>query len=166
RRFRGPVRHAQWPAAALLALGQGANDAQKAVGVVALVLAAEGVASPGAPPGWAVLGAALAMAGGTALGGWRIVRTIGRRIYPLRPLDSLASQAASAAVIVGASVAGAPISSTHVVASSVVGAGLGRERWRRVRWAVVQEMALAWAMTVPATAALGALAVWAWRAVT
>jgi len=166
RRFEGPVRDVQWATAGLLAVSQGANDVQKAVGVVAAVLLAEGTTSSLDAPFSATLGAALAMAAGTALGGWRIVRTIGRRIYDLRPVDSLASQSGSAAVVLCASLAGAPVSTTHVVASSVVGAGAGRRRWSRIRWAVVREMGLAWLLTIPATAALAAVALTTWRWVT
>jgi PiT family inorganic phosphate transporter len=157
RGFDGPVRDVQWLTSGLLAVSQGANDVQKSVGVIAAVLLAEDVSSSLAPPFLATLGVALAMGAGTALGGWRIVRTIGRRIYDLRALDSLSSQSGSAGVILAASIAGAPVSSTHVVASSVVGVGVGRRRWSRIRWAVVTEMALAWLTTIPASAALGAL---------
>ena len=164
RRFAAPVRATQWATSASLAIGQGANDAQKAVGAVAAVLLASGTTASLQAPLWAIVGAALAMAAGTTLGGWRIVRTIGRRIYELRPVDGLANQTASTAIILGASVAGAPISSTHVVASSVVGVGMGRRRWGRIRWAVVTEMGIAWMTTLPATALLaaGALSLWRW----
>lgn len=158
-----PIRGAQWLTSALLSVGQGANDAQKAVGVVAAVLLAEGTTSTLEAPLWAVVGAALSLAAGTALGGWRIVRTIGRRIYELRALDALASQTGSAVVVLGASLGGAPVSTTHVVASSVVGAGGGRRRWGRIRWAVVTEMGIAWVTTLPATALLAAAALSAWR---
>ena len=100
---------------------------------------------------------------GTALGGWRIVRTVGRRIYRIRPLDGLASQTASASVIFGASLVGAPVSTTQVVASSIVGVGGGRRRWRHVNWAVVRHIGLAWLITIPATAALAAVALAIWR---
>jgi PiT family inorganic phosphate transporter len=163
RKFTRPVRGAQWVTAGVLAISQGANDAQKAVGVVAVVLLAEGETTSLEAPLLATLGASLAMAAGAALGGWRIVRTIGRRIYDLRPLDGLASQTGSATIIVAASIAGAPVSTTHVVASSVVGVGLGRRRWGRIRWAVVTEMAIAWVTTIPATAALAAVTLGAWR---
>jgi inorganic phosphate transporter, PiT family len=164
RRVSSLVRGAQWVTSGALALSQGANDTQKTVGVVAAVLLAEGETSELGAPFLAVLGAALAMATGAALGGWRIVRTIGSRIYDLRPLDGLASQTASAAVVWTASLAGAPVSSTHVVASSVVGVGGGRRRWGRIRWEVVREMGAAWVTTIPATALLAALmmGVWNW----
>jgi PiT family inorganic phosphate transporter len=163
KRFTRPISDAQWVTSLLLSVGQGANDAQKAVGVVAAVLLAEGMTSSLDAPLWTIVGAALAMAAGTALGGWRIVRTIGRRIYDLVPLDALASQTGSAALILGASFAGAPVSSTQVVASSVVGAGVGRSRWGRIRWEVVNEMGIAWLTTMPVTTLLAAAALSAWR---
>ena len=163
RRLETPVRRAQWGTAGLLAVSQGANDVQKAVGVASAVLLAEGATSSLEAPLALTLGVALAMAAGTALGSWRIVRTIGLRIYDLRPLDSLASQSGSAAVVLAASVAGAPVSTTHVVASSVVGVGGGRRRWSRIRWAVVREMGIAWVLTIPATAVLAAAALATWR---
>jgi PiT family inorganic phosphate transporter len=101
---------------------------------------------------------------GTALGGWRIVHTIGRGIVRLHPLDGVAGQGASAGVIVAASALGAPVSTTQVVASAVVGVGGGRRRWRHVHWAVVRDMALGWLVTLPVTAALAAGAVLLWEA--
>jgi PiT family inorganic phosphate transporter len=94
------------------------------------------------------------------------VRTIGRRILRLRPLDALASQGGSAAVIALASALGAPVSTSQVVASSVVGAGLGKRRARRIRWDVVRQIALAWVTTVPAAGLVAAasLPVWRWLA--
>lgn len=166
RRVETPLREAQWLTSGFLALGQGANDAQKSIGVIVAVLFARGSIASLHAPFAVTLGAALAMAAGTLLGGWGIVRTIGRRIYELRPLDALSSQSSSAAVILGASIAGAPISGTHVVASSVVGVGAGRRRWRKIRWAVVREIGLAWLTTIPATAVLAAAAFSLWRLVT
>ena len=87
----------------------------------------------------------------------RKVKKVGRGIYRIQPAEGLASQAASAGVIFGASVVGAPVSTSQVVASSIVGVGGGRRRWRHVRWAAVGDMALAWSLTIPATAVLGAL---------
>jgi PiT family inorganic phosphate transporter len=150
---------------AWLAFSHGANDAQKAVGVIAALLLAAGRSDTLSAPLWAVLAAGGALTVGTALGGWSIVHTIGRRIYRVRPLDGLASQAGSAAVILASSFAGAPVSTTHVVASSVVGVGAGRGKWTHVHWEVVREMGLAWLTTIPATAALAALALVLWRAV-
>jgi PiT family inorganic phosphate transporter len=165
RRLEPAVRVAQRAGAAWLALVHGSNDAQKAAGVIAALLIAGGEASGRSAPGWAVVGSSVALATGTTLGGWGIVRTVGRRIYPVRPLDSVASQASSASVILLASLLGAPVSTTQVVASSVVGVGGGRRRWRHVDWVVVREIAAAWAVTIPATGVMAALALLAWRSV-
>ena len=147
-----------------LALTHGANDAQKAVGVVALLLVAGGELHH---LDVADLGRARVRRrpdpAGTAIGGWPIVRTLGRRITLIRPLDALASQTGSTAVLLGATLIGAPVSTTQVVASSVVGVGGGRRRWRHVRWRVVRAMLLAWLMTVPATAAFAVVALLPWR---
>jgi PiT family inorganic phosphate transporter len=157
RRWRHPIRVGEWLMSAGLAFSHGANDAQKAIGLLAALLVADGqIASPSAPT-WAVLGCAAALTAGTAIGGWRIVKKVGRGIYRIRPAEGLASQAASAGVIFGASLAGAPVSTSQVVASSIVGVGGGRRRWRHVRWAAVGDMGVAWALTIPATAVLGGL---------
>lgn len=158
-----PVLRAQWVTSAWLAFSHGANDAQKAVGIIAALLLANGTTASLHAPVWVELAAAIALTIGTAFGGWSIIRTIGRRIYRLRPLDGLASQTSSAAVIVGASVIGAPVSTTQIVSSSVVGAGVGRRRVRRIRWQVVREIAIAWITTLPAAGLLGAAAYPLWR---
>jgi PiT family inorganic phosphate transporter len=156
RRWARPVALGEWVMSAGLAFSHGSNDAQKAVGLLAAVLVAGGrLAEPSAPT-WAVLACAAALTLGTAVGGWRIVKTVGRGIYRIQPVDGLASQAASAGVIFGASLAGAPVSTSHVVVSSIVGTGGGRRRWKHVRWAAVLDIALAWVVTIPATALLGA----------
>ncbi len=133
-----------------LALTHGANDAQKSIGIVAALLVAAGEASHLASPLWAELACGAALTAGTALGGWPIIRTIGRRIIRLRPLDALSSQTGSTAVLLGASLIGAPVSTTQVVTSSVVGVAGGRRRWRHVHWPLVRTLALAWLVTIPA----------------
>ena len=115
-------------------------------------------------PLWAKIVTGIALTMGTALGGWRIVKTIGQRIFSLTPLDSFASQASSTAVILGASLVGAPVSTTQVVASSVVGVGGGRRRWKHVRWQIVREMGVAWLTTIPASALLAVIVLFVWRA--
>ncbi|MDX6681803.1 MAG: inorganic phosphate transporter, PiT family [Solirubrobacteraceae bacterium] len=163
RRWDELVKSAQWATSATLAFSHGANDAQKSVGVIAALLLADGRTQTFSAPLWVKIGCAAALTLGTAAGGWSIVRTVGRRIYHLHPVDGLCSQGASAAVILGASFLGAPTSTTQVVASSVVGVGAGRRRWHHVRWTVVRQMALGWIVTMPATAAIGALTLLAWR---
>ena len=164
RRWRAPVRAGEWAMSAALAFSHGANDAQKSIGVIAALLLADGRIDTLAAPLWVKLVCAAALTVGTALGGWRIIRTVGRGIYRIQAVDGLASQTASAGVILGASLVGAPVSTTQVVASSVIGVGVGRRRWHHVRWAVVRQMGLAWLITIPATVALGGCAVglWGW----
>jgi PiT family inorganic phosphate transporter len=156
RRWRAPVRSGEWVMSAALAFSHGANDAQKSVGVIAALLLATGHISTLAAPTWAVLVCAAALTAGTAMGGWRIIHTVGRGIYRIRPVEGLVSQTSSAAVIFGSSLLGAPTSTTQVVASSLVGLGGGRRRWRHVRWPVVGHMGVAWVITIPATGVLAA----------
>ncbi len=131
--------------------------------MIAALLLATGKTDSLSAPLWATTGSAAALTIGTALGGWKIVRTIGQRIYRIRPLDGLSSQTSSSTVILAASFLGAPVSTTHVVASSIVGIGVGRHRWRHVRWVIVREMGIAWVTTIPATAILAAAALVLWR---
>ena len=165
RLVRGPIRVGEWGMSAALSFSHGANDAQKAMGLIAALLLAAGRQSTFAVPLWVKLGCGAALTLGTALGGWRIVHTIGHRIFRLAPVDAFASQSGSTAVILGASYLGGPVSTTQVVASSVVGVGGGRRRWRHVRWSVVGSIGFAWLLTLPATAALGAVSFLVWRAV-
>lgn len=163
-RWNAPVRGGGWVAAAGLSFSHGGNDAQKAMGVIAVLLLASGNTSTLTVPLWVKILTGIALTLGTALGGWRIVRTIGRRIFSLTPVDSFSSQVSSTAVILGASLIGAPVSTTQVVASSVVGVGAGRRRWKHVRWQIVREMGLAWLTTIPAAALLAVGVLLGWRA--
>lgn len=165
RRAHGPIRASEWAMSAALSFSHGANDAQKGMGAIAALLLATGHFESFAVPLWAKLTCGAALTAGTALGGWRIVRTVGRRIFRLAPIDGFASQSASTAVILGASFAGAPVSTTQVVASSVVGVGGGRRRWRHVRWAVVRSISMAWLLTLPCAAAVGAVTLAVWDAI-
>ena len=165
RRVKTPIRAAEWTMSAALSFGHGANDAQKAMGVIAALLLASGHIDTLAVPLWVKLACGAALTLGTAMGGWRIIRTIGRRIFRLAAIDGFASQSASTAVILPASYLGAPVSTTQVVASSVVGVGGGRRRWHHVRWGVVRSIAFAWLFTLPAAAALGAIMLVIWKAV-
>ena len=165
-RIEGTVRGSQWFTSGWLAFSHGANDAQKAVGVVVALLLAHGTISTLASPVWVELACATAVTVGTVMGGWTIVKTIGRRIVKLRALDGLVSQTSSAAVILASSVIGAPVSTSQIVSSSVVGTGVGRGRAKRVRWHVVGKILLAWVTTLPAAALIAAavLPFWRWLA--
>lgn len=166
RRWRGIVQGEQWLTSAALSFSHGANDAQKSVGVIAALLLADGRINSLSAPTWVIVACSVALTAGTALGGWRIIRTVGRRIYRIHPLEGLSSQTSSAGVIFGASLLGAPVSTSQVVASSVVGIGAGRGRLRHVNWELVRQIGLAWLITLPASAALAgtALALWRWLA--
>ena len=163
RRWRAPARLGEWTAAAALAFSHGANDAQKAIGVIAALLLASGRIDTLSAPTWVTVLCSAALTAGTALGGWRIIRTVGRDIYRFQLIEGLASTGASAAIIFGASLVGAPTSTSQVVASSVVGVGGGRRRWRHVHWEVVRQMGVAWLITLPSTAVLAALVFELWR---
>ncbi len=103
---------------------------------------------------------------GTAFGGWGIVRTIGRRIFPVHEVDGLVSQGTSASLILAASAIGAPVSTTQVVSSSIVGIGVGRRRYRHVGWTVVRDILVAWVTTIPAAAIIAAVSLPVWRYIT
>ena len=163
-RWNLPVRGGGWVAAAGLSFSHGGNDAQKAMGVIAVLLLASGQTTTLTVPLWVKVVTGVALTLGTALGGWRIVKTVGQRLFSLTPLDSFTSQASSTAVILGASLIGAPVSTTQVVASSVVGVGGGRRRWKHVRWEIVRDMGMAWLTTIPAAAVLAVVVLLVWRA--
>jgi len=165
RRVQRPILGAGWVTAAGLSFSHGANDGQKSMGVIAALLLAAGDVQTLQVPLWAKVGCGAAITLGTSLGGWRIVRTVGRGIVHLAPIDGFASQTGSTAVILPASYLGAPVSTTHVVVSSVVGVGAGRRRWRHVRWTVVRSIAVAWLLTLPGAAVLGAGTFLVWRAI-
>ena len=138
-----------------LALSHGANDAQKTMGIIAMGLVAAGSIDTFYVPTWVIVVSAGAIAFGTWVGGWRLIRTLGYGFYRIRPIHALTSQVASAGVILAASLAGGPVSTTQVVSSSIVGAG-SAERVSKVRWRVAQNIVVAWFLTIPASAAVAA----------
>ncbi|MGH2513642.1 MAG: inorganic phosphate transporter [Candidatus Limnocylindrales bacterium] len=159
----GPVRLGQHLTSAWLAASHGSNDTSKSAGLVASLLVAGGLSTgfDVSPP--IILGSAAALTLGTALGGWGIVHTIGRRIFPVRTVDALVSQGSSAAVIFAASLLGAPVSTNQIVASSIVGIGLARRRWHHVRWLVVRRNLATWLTTIPAAGLIAAISLPVWR---
>ena len=147
------LRNAQWFTAAGLGFSHGANDAQKSMGILTLVLLLGGFIDKFVVPFWVMLACATAITFGILSGGWRIVRTLGFAIYKVRPLHAIDSQLTSAAVIFAASAIGAPVSTTHVVATSIMGIGAS-ERPKAVRWAKAGEIATTWVVTIPGAAAV------------
>ena len=141
----------------LLAVAHGTNDAQKTMGVIALALVANGDLASGAdPPTWVIVSAATAIALGTYMGGWRIIKTMGTRIIKMDAAQGFSAQGAGSAVILASSHFGYPLSTTHVISGAVMGAGAGK-RLSAVRWGVAGNIVAAWLLTFPAAAAIGAL---------
>jgi inorganic phosphate transporter, PiT family len=158
----GPVtkgfKFGQLISGGLLALAHGTNDAQKTMGVITLALIAHGdiAANNFHVPDWVVVSSASAIALGTYSGGWRIIKTMGSRIIKMDSAQGFAAQGAGAAVILAASHYGYPLSTTHVISGGVMGAGAAK-RVSAVRWGVAGNIVVAWVLTIPAAAAMGAL---------
>ena len=145
------LRRMQFVTAAGLAFSHGANDAQKSMGMLTLVLVLGGFIPTFEVPFWVMLSCAIAITLGILSGGWRIVRTLGFAIYRVRPLHAFDSQLTSAILILSASYLGAPVSTTHVVATSIMGIGYS-ERPRAVRWKKAKDIGKTWLYTIPASA--------------
>ena len=161
RQRPGPVvrgfRLGQVLSGSLLALSHGTNDAQKTMGIIFLALVANGNVSPDAPvPEWVVVSAATAIALGTYVGGWRIIRTMGSRIIKMDPAQGFAAQGVGATVILAASHVGFPLSTTNVISGAIMGTGAAK-RVSAVRWGVAGNILGAWVLTLPASAAVGGL---------
>ena len=139
-----------------LALSHGSNDAQKTMGVITMGLVAAGMLDSFVVPTWVVALSAAAIALGTLSGGWRLIRTLGGKIYRIRPVHAFSSQASGAAVIFVAALLGGPVSTTQVMSSSIMGVGAA-DRINMVRWGILREMTTAWALTIPVTALMAGL---------
>jgi PiT family inorganic phosphate transporter len=149
-------RAGQIASAALVSLAHGTNDAQKTMGVITLALVTGGVLVPDSdPPVWVIASAGMAIALGTYLGGWRIIRTMGKGLTDLQPQQGFAAQTSAATVILASSHLGFSLSTTHSVSGAVMGAGLGR-KGGVVRWSTAGRMLVAWLLTLPAAALVAA----------
>jgi inorganic phosphate transporter, PiT family len=141
----------------LFSLAHGTNDAQKTMGIIFLALIANGnLSTSDSVPTWVVISAASAIALGTYVGGWRIIRTMGSRIIKMDPAQGFAAQGVGAAVILSASHVGFPLSTTHVISGAIMGAGAAK-RISAVRWGVAGNIVVAWVLTLPAAAVVGAV---------
>ena len=144
--------------ASMVSLAHGTNDGQKTMGIITLTLVTAGMLPSGsAPPFWVILIAGTAIALGTYLGGWRIIRTLGKRVTEIEAPQGLAAETSSTAVILVSSQLGFPLSTTQVCTGAIFGAGAGR-RLAAVRWGMAGQMAIAWLLTLPAAAIVGAVA--------
>ena len=157
-------RRMQLVSAAAYSLGHGTNDAQKTMGIVAVLLFSTGyLGGEFYVPFWVVLTAHAAMGLGTFAGGWRIVRTMGMRITKLRPVGGFCAETAGAVTLFGTALAGIPVSTTHTITGSIMGVG-AIQRFSAVRWGVAQRIVWAWIFTIPAYAVVAALTWWLMRA--
>jgi len=153
---QGVFRRLQLLSAAAYSLGHGTNDAQKTMGIIAVLLFTTGhLGGEFHVPLWVILSAHAAIALGTLFGGWRIVRTMGLRITKLEPQDGFAAEAASAAAILFATQVGIPVSTTHTISGGIVGVG-STKRLSAVRWGVAVNIVIAWILTIPASALIAA----------
>ncbi|HEX3808819.1 MAG TPA: anion permease [Rhizomicrobium sp.] len=156
-RVDGIFRKVQFISASLYSLGHGGNDAQKTMGIIAALLAAHGQLTGGFHiPLWVVISCNGAMALGTLLGGWRIVRTMGSRITRLAPVQGVCAETAGSITLFLATYLGIPVSTTHTITGAIVGVGAAR-RTSAVRWNVAKDIVIAWVITMPAAAAVGAV---------
>ncbi|MBC8508900.1 MAG: inorganic phosphate transporter [Chloroflexi bacterium] len=142
-----------------LSLSHGTNDAQKTMGIITLGLVTAGIIPDFKVPLWVITISAVAIALGTALGGWKLIKTLGGKFYKIRPVHGFSSQLTSAIVILGASIVGGPVSTTQVVSSSIMGVG-SAQRVKMVRWGVAKEIIVAWIITIPITMVMAAGIYW------
>ncbi len=152
-------RRMQLVSAAAYSLGHGTNDAQKTMGMIAVLLFTSGYLGPNFyVPVWVIAAAGVAMGVGTLAGGWRIVKTMGMRITKLRPVGGFCAETAGAITLIGTALAGIPVSTTHTITGSIMGVG-AIQRFSAVRWGVAQRIVWAWILTIPASGVVAAV-VW------
>ena len=149
-------RRIQVLSAGFMAFSHGSNDAQKTMGIITLALFSAGVIPDVSVPVWVILASATAMSLGTAIGGWRIMRTMGRRVVDLEPVHGFVAETTSATILLATAHFGIPVSTTHVISSAIMGVGSSRGP-RGVRWGVARNIMVAWVLTIPAAAGVAGL---------
>lgn len=149
---------AQIASAAAMALNHGMNDAQKSMGIITMALVSAGALTKFEVPTWVKLGCAVAMALGTSIGGWKIIKTMGQNMAKLAPVNGFAAETGAAAVIFVASMMKAPVSTTHIISTSIMGVGASK-RLSSVRWTVAKSIVWAWVLTIPITAIISGICI-------
>ncbi len=149
-------RRLQVFSAGYMAFAHGSNDAQKTMGIITLALFSAGVIPTNDVPAWVIVIAASAISLGTAIGGWRIMHTMGQRVVQLEPIHGFAAETTAATVLLVTAHLGMPVSTTHVISSAIMGVGASRGV-RAVRWGVARRILVAWVLTIPAAALVGGL---------
>jgi PiT family inorganic phosphate transporter len=153
-------QHLQFVSASLYSLGHGGNDAQKTMGIIAVLLYSQGhLGGEFHVPFWVVIACQIAMALGTLIGGWRIVKTMGSKITRLTPMQGFCAETGGAVTLFAATWLGIPVSTTHTITGSIIGVGAAR-KMSAVRWSVANNIVIAWIITIPASAAIAALFYW------
>jgi Phosphate/sulphate permeases len=143
--------------AGYMAFAHGSNDAQKTMGIITLALLSTGAISEFIVPTWVIVVSATAMSAGTAVGGWRIMRTMGQRVTKLEPVQGFAAETTGASILLATAHFGMPVSTTQVISGAIMGVG-SSQGVRHVRWGVARRILVAWVLTLPAAGLLGALA--------
>jgi PiT family inorganic phosphate transporter len=151
RRFR----RLQVFSAGYMAFAHGSNDAQKTMGIITLALFSAGVITDNTVPTWVIVIAATAISAGTAVGGWRIMKTMGQKVTDLEPVQGFAAETTGATIILGAAHFGMPVSTTQVISSAIMGVGTSKGT-RHVRWGVARDILVAWVLTIPMAGLIGA----------
>jgi inorganic phosphate transporter, PiT family len=154
RKMNKLFRRLQVVAAAFMSISHGSNDGQKTMGIITLALFLFHKIPAVEVPFWVKLTCASAIAFGTATGGWKIIKTVGKKIFKMEPIHGFAAETSSAMVILSATMIGAPISTTHVFSSSILGVGSSK-RFSAVKWGIAGQMVVAWLLTIPASAVVG-----------
>ena len=149
-------RRLQLISAGAFSFSHGTNDAQKSMGIITAALVTGGLIPSYKVPDWVIICCALAMAGGTMAGGWRVVKTMGQRITKLTPFGGFAAETSAAVTLIGTAAAGIPVSSTHVITGAIAGVGASR-RLTAVRWGVTRRIVWAWVLTIPGAGLMGAM---------
>ncbi|KPK99569.1 MAG: inorganic phosphate transporter [candidate division Zixibacteria bacterium SM23_73_2] len=142
--------------AAWMAFSHGMNDAQNAMGIIAMALVSYGTLTTFKVPLWVILACATAMALGTSVGGWKVIKTMGSKVFKLQPVHGFSAETSAAVVIAGMSLFGAPISTTHVISTAIMGSG-SSNRLSAVRWGIVKNIVITWIITIPAAGTVAAL---------
>jgi PiT family inorganic phosphate transporter len=157
RKVDSLFRVGQLFSSAIYGIGHGTNDAQKTMGVIAILLYTGGYLGPEFyVPFWVIISAHTAIGLGTLAGGWKVIRTMGMRLTHLRPSGGFCAESASAAVLIGTALGGIPVSTTHTIAGAIMGVGSVR-RLSAVRWGIAGKIVMAWILTIPASALVGAI---------
>jgi PiT family inorganic phosphate transporter len=154
-RINSVFKRSQLGTSLALALSHGTNDAQKTMGIIAMAMVTTGYVTEFQVPWWVITLSAGAIALGTALGGWRLIETLGGKFFKIRPVHAFSSQLTSSGIILGAALLGGPVSTTQVVSSAIMGTG-SADRVSKVRWTVGRDIAVAWLLTIPVSALLAA----------